>query len=332
MDLLEQIFTLFSDFTNPKKRIFVGYLLLAFFIAFGWLVFIRRTSLSHAKNKILDGKVFFSRSSLADYKIFFINRIWSLFISPLLITQLAIATALYFAFHNQSFVPQGVFGEVHQGIVIGLFSISMFLIDDFTKYLVHRWMHRWPLLWAIHKVHHSAETLTPITVYRVHPLEGVLYALRSAGAQGVAISTFIFLFGSSVDLYTIVGVNILVFIFHVTGSNLRHSHINISYWPWLERILISPAQHQLHHSIAEEHFDKNFGAALAIWDWMFGSLHLSHCDQKLEFGLSKTENASASSLLTIYWQPLCEIATISTRTIRKMANGISTKLARKPLL
>ncbi|MDT2058797.1 MAG: sterol desaturase family protein, partial [Planktomarina sp.] len=80
----------------------------------------------------------------------------------------------------------------------------MFIADDFTKYFLHRWMHRWPILWAFHKVHHSAETMTPITVYRVHPAEGILYGMRSAVAQGVVISTFVFAFGNIVNLYTIV--------------------------------------------------------------------------------------------------------------------------------
>jgi sterol desaturase/sphingolipid hydroxylase (fatty acid hydroxylase superfamily) len=136
-------------------------------------------------------------------------------------------------------------------------------------------MHKWPILWSLHKVHHSATVLTPMTVFRTHPLEGIIFSLRSSVTQAISISSFIFLFGNTVSLYTVLGVNIFVFIFNVLGSNLRHSHVGIQYWKWVEYIFISPAQHQLHHSIAKEHHDKNFGAALAIWDWFFGSLHHS---------------------------------------------------------
>ena len=136
-------------------------------------------------------------------------------------------------------------------------------------------MHRIPILWALHKVHHSAETLNPITIYRTHPLEGIIFTLRASLSQGIAISTFFFLFGSKVDLFTILGANIFIFIFNVAGSNLRHSHIYIRYWRWLEYFLISPAQHQIHHSLEERHYDKNFGATLSIWDWVGGSLHHS---------------------------------------------------------
>ena len=312
MEILDQITFLFADFFTPKKRVFFGYLLLSLFIAFGWLIFVKRLTLKNALARIMDRKVFFSNSALADYKIFVINRLFSALISPLLLTQVAIATSIFFALHSQDLIPSGYFSDASKTTVVALFTLSLFVIDDFTKYLVHRWMHRFPVLWAIHKIHHSATTLTPVTVYRIHPLEGVLYALRGTVAQGVAISVFIFLFGSSVDLYTILGANVLVFIFHVTGSNLRHSHINIGYWPWLERIFISPAQHQLHHSVAEEHFDKNFGAALAIWDWLFGSLHLSQTDQDqtLVFGLDASEGTSDTDLRTIYLTPFAEIANV----------------------
>lgn len=321
MDLTQTLAPFFSDFADPKKRIFVGYLALSVAIAFGWLIFVKRQSFRNAFDRVFDRQVFFSKSSIADYQIFLINRVFTLFVSPLLITQVAIATSLYFALHKQSFLSPGLFEDSYKPLVVGAFSLALFVVDDFTKYFLHRWMHKWPPLWAIHKVHHSAETLTPITVYRVHPLEGVLYALRSACAQGLVLPIFIFAFGNTVDLYTVVGVNVLVFVFHVTGSNLRHSHINISYWPWLERLLISPAQHQIHHSTAEQHFDKNFGAALAVWDWLFGSLHLSESDEDLTFGLPANE-ASATNLLDIYFRPFSDTWRYTKRRLKRWVKRI----------
>ena len=167
-------------------------------------------------------------------------------------------------------------------------------------------MHQWRFLWAFHKVHHSATNLTPITVFRTHPIEGLLFTFRSAIAQGLIISLFIFLFSDGVDLYTVLGANIFVFFFNVFGSNLRHSHIGIQYWKWLEYILISPAQHHLHHSVAEEHHNKNFGAALAIWDWIFGSLHHSENTQKLVLGVKDKTKYDLSSLRGLYILPLIE--------------------------
>ena len=58
-------------------------------------------------------------------------------------------------------------------------------------------------------------------------------------------------------------------------ANLRHSHVWITYGRIMERLLISPAQHQIHHSKNKVHFDRNFGVVLAIWDGMFGTLELA---------------------------------------------------------
>lgn len=323
MDLLDQIMGAFADFTDPKKRVFVGYLALSLVLAIVWLIVFRKTPIRRALTKVFDRKVFFSGSSIADYKIFLINRVFTFFISPLLLTHVAIATSIYFFLHSLEFLHAGQFENLDKGVVVFLFTVAMFVADDFTKYLLHCWMHKIPALWAIHKVHHSATTLTPITVYRVHPLEGVLYASRNAVAQGSVISLFFYLFGQAVDLYTIIGVNFLVFLFHVTGSNLRHSHISIKYWAWLERILISPAQHQLHHSIAVKHYDKNFGAALAVWDWMFGSLHLSPKeDEGLTFGLDPSEGSSDVNIRALYLKPFMEIWLILSWPVRRSVAAI----------
>lgn len=320
MEFLDYIGAVFADFSNPRKRVFVGYLFLTALLALVWLVAVRRSSICAALREVFDRKVLFSPSARADYKIFVINRVFTLFISPLLVSQLAIATALFYALHDVDFLQRGLFAETPIAVIVALFPGMIFLVDDFTKYLVHRW----PVLWAIHNVHHSAETMTPITVYRVHRLEGVLYGLRAAVAQGMVMAVFLFFFGSAVDHYTVLGVNALSFIFHVTGSNLRHSHIPVRYWRWLEHILISPAQHQVHHSIAREHHDKNFGVAFAFWDWLFGSLHLSERDNKLTFGLKPSE-AHASNLIDIYFRPFRDVASVFRRRVRAARVGLTSR-------
>jgi sterol desaturase/sphingolipid hydroxylase (fatty acid hydroxylase superfamily) len=329
MEILQTIDFFFSDFINPKKRVFVGYLGLALIIALAWLVLFQRGNLRSALRKIFDPKVFFSKSATIDYAIFLLNRVLALILAPLLLSQLAISTAIYFALVGSDWLSLGQFAGLGKGWVIALFTIAIFLGDDFSKYLLHRWMHRWPLLWAIHKVHHSAETLTPLTVYRVHPLEGILYTTRGTIVQGVIIPIFLFLFSEGINLYTIAGVNVFTFVFHVTGSNLRHSHVDIHYWRWLERVLISPAQHQVHHSLAEEHYDKNFGAALALWDWIFGSLHLSKAGDELNFGLREDENLNSGSLKAMYISPMTEMGRIIVRNALRVGQAGITRIVNR---
>jgi len=280
----------------------------------------KKLSLKKTLIKIFDKKIFFSKSAKSDYKIFLINQLIMMIVSPFLITQLTIATALYFYFHTIDWLSAGMFVGIAKIYIILSFTIFQFTIDDFSKYIVHRFMHKWPVLWALHKVHHSATVLTPMTVFRTHPLEGIIFSLRSALTQAIGISLFFYLFGNLVSLYTIVGVNVFVFVFNILGSNLRHSHIGIRYWKWLEYIFISPAQHQLHHSVAFEHHDKNFGAALAVWDWLFGSLHHSVEFETLHLGIKKDQKETTHNLRNLYFDPINEIKKHIFNKIKKIKN------------
>ena len=309
-----------NQFIDPKKRVFLFYIIISIFIASAWFMINKKLSLKKTLIKIFDKKIFFSKSAKSDYKIFLINQLIMMIVSPFLITQLTIATALYFYFHTIDWLNAGMFVGVAKIYIVLTFTVFQFTIDDFSKYIVHRFMHKWPVLWALHKVHHSATVLTPMTVFRTHPLEGIIFSLRSAITQAIGISLFFYLFGNSVSLYTVVGVNVFVFIFNILGSNLRHSHIGIRYWKWLEYIFISPAQHQLHHSVAFEHHDKNFGAALAVWDWLFGSLHHSVEFETLHLGIKKDQKETTHNLKSLYFDPIYEIKKHIINKIKKIKN------------
>ena len=216
--ITEYLTNIGNQFIDPKKRVFLAYIAISIFIAFIWFILNKKFSLIEALKKIFDKKIFFSKSAKSDYKIFLINQLIMMFVSPFLITQLTIATALYFYLHTIDWLSVGMFKSTMPILVIISFTTFQFTIDDFSKYIVHRFMHKWPILWSLHKVHHSATVLTPITVFRTHPLEGIIFSLRSSVTQAISISFFIFLFGSSVDLYTILGVNVFVFLFNIFGS------------------------------------------------------------------------------------------------------------------
>mgnify|MGYP001243629751 CR=1 FL=1 len=309
-----------NQFIDPKKRVFLFYIIISILIATAWFMINKKLSFKKTLIKIFDKKIFFSKSAKSDYKVFLINQLIMMIVSPFLITQLTIATALYFYFHSIDWLNAGMFLGIAKIYVILSFTIFQFTIDDFSKYIVHRFMHKLPILWALHKVHHSATVLTPMTVFRTHPLEGIIFSLRSAITQAIGISFFFYLFGNLVSLYTIVGVNVFVFIFNILGSNLRHSHIGIRYWKWLEYIFISPAQHQLHHSVAFEHHDKNFGAALAVWDWLFGSLHHSVEFETLHLGIKKDQNEANHNLKNLYFDPIHEIKKHIFNKLKKIKN------------
>ena len=153
MDTLQELFSdITYQFINPKKRIFLFYLLSSFIIAFLWLFFNKKLSVKKSLNKNFNPKIFFSQSSKSDCKIFFVNQIIMFFISPALITQLTIATLLFYYFHSISWLNAGMFSGVDVIFITTMFTVIHFILDDFSKYFVHRLMHKWHILWALHKV------------------------------------------------------------------------------------------------------------------------------------------------------------------------------------
>lgn len=165
------------------------------------------------------------------------------------------------------------------------YSVVFFIAEDASRFSLHWAMHRIPFLWRFHRIHHSATTLTPLTVHRVHTVEMMLYFIRGWCIFALVSGVFVYLFHGKVGAWDILGVDALGFLFNLLGANLRHSHIWLSFGP-LEKIFISPAQHQLHHSKALEHRDINFGTCLAVWDKLARSWRSGQKKPKaLHFGL-----------------------------------------------
>ena len=311
-----------AQFLDPRKRLFVGYLLTACVIGIIWLCLAQRQSLGGALRAFFSRDIWFSRSSRFDLICFGINRVLFSWLRPVLVTQLAIATLIFELLHHQNLVAVGLFADAGYWVAAISFTLFFFLFDDFVRFAVHYALHRVPALWAFHKFHHSAETLTPLTVLRTHPVEGLIFTLRSAVVQGVSIAGFVYLFGNQVDLLTIFGVNIFVVTFHGLGSNLRHSHVAIRYPRIVERVLMSPAQHQLHHSEANEHYDRNFGVALSVWDRMFGSFHHS-VSETLTFGIGSETARFTQSIWSMYWLPVHSLFKRLARFGQRLAGPVA---------
>jgi len=167
-----------------------------------------------------------------------------------------------------------------------IITVMLFLAYELGYWIDHYLKHRIPALWELHKVHHSAEVLTPLTSFRMHPLDtwifGNILAVTAALTNGVAS----YLFGDTSHQYALSGTNVILVVFIHIYVHLQHTHMWISFRGALGRIFISPAHHQVHHSTNPVHFNKNLGSCLAIWDWLFGTLHVpSKQREKLSFGV-----------------------------------------------
>lgn len=288
MDIfIDPVLALLSDLWNPQKRIFVGYLVVASLLAalVLRLKYPGSFSLQLLMSSLFSKKVWLSESSFADIKLLLFNRVLFGGVVTQVVSKSTVGLGVYFLL-----MDTGWFSATPAVILPGyvyalIFTVTLFVVDDYSRYWTHRALHRIPILWEFHKVHHSATTLTPLTVFRTHPLEAVVFSIRGALVQGTVVGIAFAVIGSNLNLLTILGANFLSVLFHAVGSNLRHSHIPLRYPRWLEHWLVSPAQHQLHHSVSEEHFDKNFGVAFACWDLIHGTHHFSQ-GRRLTYGLS----------------------------------------------
>jgi sterol desaturase/sphingolipid hydroxylase (fatty acid hydroxylase superfamily) len=237
---------------------------------------------------LLPRRVWAHRSSLLDVRLLFARSLFGLIlVTPRTLGALAIALAVGSGLDS-------ILGSVPRSTSMGVsvsiaFTIATFVVDDFSSFLVHRAMHRVPFLWELHKVHHSAEVMTPLTVYRVHPIEGWLNQLRGALSMGLVAGIFLHFAPGPIRAATIAGVDVLGITFSIFGANLRHSHVRLSWGRVLERFFISPAMHQIHHGRKREQHDRNFGSALAIWDWIFGSLRVASPKDRIRFGLPRED-------------------------------------------
>lgn len=194
---------------------------------------------------------------------------------------------------------------LHPLLVTVVYTAALFIVWDLSRYLLHRWMHENPLLWEFHQVHHSAEVLTPLTFHRVHPVEGLLYGARGVLVDGALAGLAFWLFRGAAVQWTILGVHGVGFLMNAISGNLRHSHVWWRFGPRVERWLLSPAQHQLHHALDQDRY--NFGTWLSVWDRMAGSLALAPPRPPRTFGL-REPNHSPSDVLGALVGPFRAVA------------------------
>jgi sterol desaturase/sphingolipid hydroxylase (fatty acid hydroxylase superfamily) len=165
-------------------------------------------------------------------------------------------------------------------------TIALFLAYEFAYWLDHWIMHRFKWAWAFHQVHHSAESLSLLTIARVHPVETIGFHNLVALAMGATSGLLTYLMGTSLSPATVFGTNALTFASAVWIGHLQHSHFWITLGPRWGRLLLGPAHHQIHHSVAPEHHDRNFGNILTVFDRMFGTFTMPEmARQPIIFGI-----------------------------------------------
>lgn len=183
-------------------------------------------------------------------------------------------------------------------------ALLAFVILDFAVWFQHVLLHRIPLFWRAHKVHHSDRDLDVTTALRFHPFELIISTLYK--------SIWVILLGVPLPVA-------LAFELWLNG-NAMFNHSNINLPRWLDRlirpIIVTPDMHLVHHSIDRSEQNHNYGFALTIWDRLAGTyLRQSKMGkEKQPIGLSDAQDSRPGKFLWAMAQPVREYPDSSSLT------------------
>ncbi|NIO11725.1 MAG: sterol desaturase family protein [Deltaproteobacteria bacterium] len=166
-----------------------------------------------------------------------------------------------------------------------------FLLMDLTFYYWHRVNHTVPLLWRFHLIHHIDPDLDVSTSFRFHFVE-VLYSS--------AFRTFqIVLLGISPLNYVIYELG-----FHC-ATLFHHSNVRlpITVERWLNKIIVTPRMHGIHHSTVQEETDSNFSVIFRWWDWIHKTLRLNVPQGEIAIGVPAYQLAEDNGILRLLVGP-----------------------------
>ncbi len=151
-------------------------------------------------------------------------------------------------------------GLFNQGFVPPLAALVLgFVLRSLVGYFIHVAMHKVPLLWRVHQVHHTDTAMDVSTTVRFHPLEFLIslpILLAATAALGLP--------PLAVILFELVDAAMAVF----THANLRLGERTDRA---LRLVLVTPAMHRIHHSSHQPETDSNYGALFSWWDRLFGT-------------------------------------------------------------
>jgi sterol desaturase/sphingolipid hydroxylase (fatty acid hydroxylase superfamily) len=189
-----------------------------------------------------------------------------------------------------------------------LYAVFIFIFNDFFHYVVHYLKHSNTFLWEFHKVHHSAEVMTPFAYYRSHPVEDFVTVFFPAVFTGITAGLLLYI--TKIDLHILKFNNLsVVYLPFMTVNHLNHSHVPLSFGRTLNKIFSSPIVHQVHHSNDPMGLTgrpyPNLSRFMSFWDWLFNNLYLPTDEEieKMKFGLADDSRHSYRSLRSLYLQP-----------------------------
>jgi len=157
-------------------------------------------------------------------------------------------------------------GEAHGWGLLNLAGVPAWLavpaavvLLDLAVWFQHVAFHAVPLLWRLHRVHHTDVDFDLTTGTRFHPIEilisvGIKCATVAAiGAPALAVLVFEVLLNAT------------------SMFNHANARLPVTVDRWLRFLVVTPDMHRVHHSVVCDETNSNFGFALPWWDRLFGT-------------------------------------------------------------
>lgn len=165
----------------------------------------------------------------------------------------------------------GIIAMISFPIIAGIIS---FLVLDLYMYFWHRLMHRLPLAWRFHRIHHADRSMNVSTAYRFHPFE-----IISSSVPKLVLIWWLGISSNFVLIYELV-FTVVVALHH---SNLRIPRLIDQL---LAYIILTPNYHRIHHSQIVTETNSNYGSVLIWWDKIFGTYRSRLDVDQIQLGVS----------------------------------------------
>ena len=168
------------------------------------------------------------------------------------------------------------------------------ILLDYTLYIWHVLTHKSPFLWRFHQIHHADLDLTASTAIRFHFGEMTISVLFRAGQ--------ILLIGVSPNALQIwQSLLFLSILFH-------HSNVDLpkEFEEKLEKLIVTPRLHGIHHSTEKSEMDSNWSSGLSIWDFLHGTFRNDVPQAKITIGVKGFDEENEVTLGKMLIEPFLE--------------------------
>lgn len=201
------------------------------------------------------------------------------------------------------FLPkyEGAWAGTHWALQL----LALLIADDLVQYAFHRACHKYPLLWGLHKFHHSPPYMGVRIIWR----QGFFYDLILPNLYTSAVLIYlgfgeVFFWYNAVKLMVTMG----------SHSELRwdrwlYKYKALSPVTWvIERTLSTPATHFAHHAAIHDPVGNpngNFGNLMFLWDVMFGTAKITR-EYPKEYGLTEELEGNPDPWYVYIFYPLLQ--------------------------